>query len=330
MLVDLWQAVELLVFLPFYLTTVGALLAAAGETDGARESLRAIAGAGRRAPACASTTPRRSGCSRRSATIASRGSGGARAGARAGRAAVRAPDRARPARPGRVKVAILGGGMAGDGRRLAAERARLAGRVRVDHRLPARLAAGRQGREQRGAHGRIEEHGLHLWLGYYENAFRLLRECYAELDRPRTDPARADPDLARRACSPPGRSGSRTAAPTAGTTGSGTFTAKRRSARGARPGGRQVLAARADGAHAAADRRLPRLARPTATRPGRERPPVAGAGLLDGARVGVAAGLDPTPLDRGRLQRLAGVRSALAEESVTDPTCAARGTSSRS
>ena len=32
--------------------------------------------------------------------------------------------------------------------------------------------------------GRIEEHGLHLWLGYYENAFRLLRECYAELDRP--------------------------------------------------------------------------------------------------------------------------------------------------
>jgi len=40
----------------------------------------------------------------------------------------------------------------------------------------------------RGAHGRIEEHGLHVWLGSYENAFALLRECYAELDRPRTDP----------------------------------------------------------------------------------------------------------------------------------------------
>jgi len=25
---------------------------------------------------------------------------------------------------------------------------------------------------------RIEEHGLHLWLGYYENAFRMIRTCY--------------------------------------------------------------------------------------------------------------------------------------------------------
>ena len=48
---------------------------------------------------------------------------------------------------------------------------------------------GGKGASSRGANGRIEEHGLHLWLGYYENAFRLLRECYAELDRPRTDPA---------------------------------------------------------------------------------------------------------------------------------------------
>ena len=40
----------------------------------------------------------------------------------------------------------------------------------------------------RGAHGRIEEHGLHVWLGSYENAFALLRECYAELNRPETDP----------------------------------------------------------------------------------------------------------------------------------------------
>ena len=33
-------------------------------------------------------------------------------------------------------------------------------------------------------HGRIEEHGLHLWLGFYENAFRVMQECYAELGRP--------------------------------------------------------------------------------------------------------------------------------------------------
>ncbi len=28
---------------------------------------------------------------------------------------------------------------------------------------------------------RIEEHGLHLWLGYYENAFRMVRTCFEEL-----------------------------------------------------------------------------------------------------------------------------------------------------
>src|ERR687898_3175291 len=47
---------------------------------------------------------------------------------------------------------------------------------------------GGKGASSRGVHGRIEEHGLHVWLGFYENAFRLLRECYAELDRPTTDP----------------------------------------------------------------------------------------------------------------------------------------------
>lgn len=30
---------------------------------------------------------------------------------------------------------------------------------------------------------RNEEHGLHLWFGFYSNAFRVLREVYAELDR---------------------------------------------------------------------------------------------------------------------------------------------------
>ncbi|WP_224977096.1 FAD-dependent oxidoreductase [[Mycobacterium] nativiensis] len=41
----------------------------------------------------------------------------------------------------------------------------------------------------RGRHGRIEEHGLHIWLGSYQNAFALLRQCYSELDRATTDPA---------------------------------------------------------------------------------------------------------------------------------------------
>ena len=47
---------------------------------------------------------------------------------------------------------------------------------------------GGKGASSRGKNGRIEEHGLHIWLGGYENAFALLRECYAELDRRATDP----------------------------------------------------------------------------------------------------------------------------------------------
>lgn len=47
---------------------------------------------------------------------------------------------------------------------------------------------GGKGASSRGPYGRIEEHGLHIWLGCYDNAFALLRECYAELDRPTTDP----------------------------------------------------------------------------------------------------------------------------------------------
>ncbi|WP_373634996.1 NAD(P)-binding protein [Yoonia sp. SS1-5] len=30
--------------------------------------------------------------------------------------------------------------------------------------------------------GRIEEHGLHIWAGFYENGFRLMRDCYEQLN----------------------------------------------------------------------------------------------------------------------------------------------------
>ena len=90
---------------------------------------------------------------------------------------------------GLPRVAVLGGGMAG----LAAAwrlsepgwRERCAS-ITVYQRG---WRLGGKGASSRGVHGRIEEHGLHIWLGYYENAFRLMRECYAELDRPVTDPA---------------------------------------------------------------------------------------------------------------------------------------------
>ena len=47
---------------------------------------------------------------------------------------------------------------------------------------------GGKGASSRGAHGRIEEHGLHVLLGYYDHTFDVMRRCYEELDRPNSDP----------------------------------------------------------------------------------------------------------------------------------------------
>jgi uncharacterized protein with NAD-binding domain and iron-sulfur cluster len=42
---------------------------------------------------------------------------------------------------------------------------------------------GGKGASGRGVNSnRIEEHGLHIWFGFYENAFRMLHECHQELD----------------------------------------------------------------------------------------------------------------------------------------------------
>ena len=47
---------------------------------------------------------------------------------------------------------------------------------------------GGKGASGRGPNGRIEEHGLHIFWGFYENAFALMRECYRVMDRPATAP----------------------------------------------------------------------------------------------------------------------------------------------
>jgi uncharacterized protein with NAD-binding domain and iron-sulfur cluster len=80
-------------------------------------------------------------------------------------------------------VAILGGGVAG--MTAAMELSRPGWRQRYEsitvYQYGWRL--GGKGASGRGDHERIEEHGLHIWLGFYDNAFRMLRECYEELGR---------------------------------------------------------------------------------------------------------------------------------------------------
>lgn len=85
------------------------------------------------------------------------------------------------------RVAIVGGGMAGltAAWHLSGPRSGQDLEVTVYQRG---WRLGGKGASSRGVNGRIEEHGLHVWLGYYENAFRLMRRVYRQLDRSATDP----------------------------------------------------------------------------------------------------------------------------------------------
>jgi uncharacterized protein with NAD-binding domain and iron-sulfur cluster len=93
----------------------------------------------------------------------------------------------------RRRVAILGGG-AGS---LAAAFELTATpelRERYDvtvYQLGWRLGGkGASGRREIAGAQRIEEHGLHVWFGFYENAFDVMRRVYEELNRPADAPLR--------------------------------------------------------------------------------------------------------------------------------------------
>jgi uncharacterized protein with NAD-binding domain and iron-sulfur cluster len=89
------------------------------------------------------------------------------------------------------KVAILGGGMGG----LAAafrltsapdwrKRFKSITIYQMGWRVGGKCATGRN-----AAHAsRIEEHGIHGFLGCYYNALRMMRDCYDELARPTDHP----------------------------------------------------------------------------------------------------------------------------------------------
>jgi uncharacterized protein with NAD-binding domain and iron-sulfur cluster len=96
------------------------------------------------------------------------------------------------AQPDREKVAVLGGGPAAvtAAFELTATPA-LRERFEVTiyqpgWRMGGKCASGRNLARGRGA--RIEEHGLHVWFGFYENAFSLMRAAYEELHRPASMP----------------------------------------------------------------------------------------------------------------------------------------------
>lgn len=74
-------------------------------------------------------------------------------------------------------VAIVGGGCAGMA--AAWQLAKLPGYEIHVYERGVRL--GGKGASTRADDGRILEHGLHVWMGFYDNAFRMMRECYDEV-----------------------------------------------------------------------------------------------------------------------------------------------------
>ncbi len=89
------------------------------------------------------------------------------------------------------KVVILGGGIASlasafelTDRSDWRDRFESISVYQLGWRLGGKGASGRN----REHGGRIEEHGLHVWPGFYDNAFQMMRRCYDELARPATAP----------------------------------------------------------------------------------------------------------------------------------------------
>ena len=97
-----------------------------------------------------------------------------------------------------TKVAVFGGGV---GSIVAAFELTATPELRerfdvTIHQLGWRIGGkGASGRDLQND-GRILEHGLHVWFGFYDTAWKAMTECYAELDRPPHTPlATIEPGL---------------------------------------------------------------------------------------------------------------------------------------
>jgi uncharacterized protein with NAD-binding domain and iron-sulfur cluster len=86
----------------------------------------------------------------------------------------------------KTRVAILGGGMAAltAAYQLSEHPEYEVSVYSIGWRLGGQGSSGRNLQQA----ARIEEHGLHLWFGFYENAFNVMRRCYAALGRAPGEP----------------------------------------------------------------------------------------------------------------------------------------------
>jgi uncharacterized protein with NAD-binding domain and iron-sulfur cluster len=89
---------------------------------------------------------------------------------------------------GKNKVAVLGGGVGAMTAAFELTAPHLEGRYDVTvyqpgWRLGGKCASGRGGPDKR-----IEEHGLHVWFGFYANAFNMIQRCYDEWKPPEASP----------------------------------------------------------------------------------------------------------------------------------------------
>jgi uncharacterized protein with NAD-binding domain and iron-sulfur cluster len=90
----------------------------------------------------------------------------------------------------KTKVAVLGGGIGAITAAFELTEPHLRGRYEVTvyqpgWRLGGKCASGRRGKDRR-----IEEHGLHVWFGFYANAFQMIQRCYEEWSPPDSYPIR--------------------------------------------------------------------------------------------------------------------------------------------
>ncbi len=83
-----------------------------------------------------------------------------------------------------IKVAVLGGGIGAIAAAFELTTPELEGRYELTVYQPGWRVGGKcaSGRGKLGE--RIEEHGLHLWFGFYANAFNMIQRCYGEWGPP--------------------------------------------------------------------------------------------------------------------------------------------------